>query len=214
MYRMRRPADFLPLFVDKPMKFPPGNRFDYNDAGFILLGLVIEAASGLTFTEYVEANVLARAGMADSGYFAADQLPARTARAYLQNPDGTWRTNVFEVPAIGSADGGAYATAPDLARLWHTLMGHRQAGQRLLSEAMTGTLLRPQVVTDLPAPYGGYGLGVWLDDGLPFVEGGDPGVGMISRYFPESELSLTLLANVETRLWPTCPALTPLIHPR
>ena len=45
--------------------------------------------------------------MVDSGYFAADQLPPRTVLAYIQDPDGTWRNNIFAVPVIGGGDGGA-----------------------------------------------------------------------------------------------------------
>jgi CubicO group peptidase (beta-lactamase class C family) len=46
VYSMKSPRDFLPLFKEKPNKFPPGGRFDYNDAGYILLGILIEEISG------------------------------------------------------------------------------------------------------------------------------------------------------------------------
>jgi CubicO group peptidase (beta-lactamase class C family) len=207
MYRMRRPADYLPLFTHKPARFAPGARFEYNDAGFILLALVVEAVTGTPFTHHVTAAVLDRAGMADSGYFATDRLPARTARAYLCDADGTWRTNVFAVPVVGGGDGGAYASAPDLVRLWDALVNHR-----LLGETRTADLLRAHTDTGLPAPHGGYGLGVWVDaDRCVFVEGADPGVAMISGYFPRSGLSLTLLANVEVPLWASFRAMAPLL---
>ena len=70
MYGIRRPADFLPLFQHKPMKFRPGERFDYNDGGFILLGLVIEAISGLSFAEYIEKH-LRRSRIADMKEYCA-----------------------------------------------------------------------------------------------------------------------------------------------
>jgi CubicO group peptidase (beta-lactamase class C family) len=46
MYNVRRPHGFLPLFQHKPMKFLPGERFEYNDGGFFLLGLVVESCTG------------------------------------------------------------------------------------------------------------------------------------------------------------------------
>ena len=52
MYSIRGPKDFLPLFRHKEMKFPPGDRFDYNDGGFILLGLAVEAVTGLEFPDW------------------------------------------------------------------------------------------------------------------------------------------------------------------
>ena len=101
MYNVRSPRDFLPLFQHKRMKFRPGERFEYNDGGFIILGLIIEQQTGMSFSKYVEENVLAPCGMSHSGYFAANQLPGRTAYAYIHNEaTNTWRTNFFAVPIV------------------------------------------------------------------------------------------------------------------
>jgi len=202
VYRVRGPRDFLPLFQHKPMKFPPGQRFDYNDGGYILLGLVVECVTGLSFSRYVEENVFQRADMADSGYFAADQLPERTAYAYISQEDGLWRTNVFAVPSVGAPDGGVYTTAPDMTRFWHALVG-----ERLLGAQTTATLLAPQIPTGWRSPYTHYGYGVWMDRSQGkvekvFVEGSDPGVAMRSTVYPGSDLILTLLGNSEHALWP------------
>ena len=99
VYNVREPRDFLPLFQHKPMKFSPGERFDYNDGGYILLGMAVERVTGMSFPTYVEQNILRPAGMLDSGYFQMDQLPERTAYAYIKKADGTWRTNFFAVPS-------------------------------------------------------------------------------------------------------------------
>lgn len=48
-YRMESPADFLPLFEQEPMKSTPGERFSYNNSGYVLLGLIIEAHTGIKF---------------------------------------------------------------------------------------------------------------------------------------------------------------------
>jgi CubicO group peptidase (beta-lactamase class C family) len=212
MYGIRRPADFLPLFQNKPMKFKPGERFDYNDGGYILLGLVIEAVSGKSFAGYVEEQVFAPAGMIDSGYFPTDRLPARTAYAYIKNEDGSWRTNFFAVPIVGAPDGGAYTTAADLAKFWETLRSGK-----LLSAPVLNTMLQPRVATGDDAPYSHYGCGVWIDrPGSPggtdtattesirkiFVEGSDPGVALRSAVYPDKDLTLTLIGNTGSALWP------------
>ena len=51
------------------MKSAPGERFHYNNAGFIVLGLIVEEQSGQPFTEYVEEHIFKRCGMTNSGYF-------------------------------------------------------------------------------------------------------------------------------------------------
>jgi CubicO group peptidase (beta-lactamase class C family) len=200
MYNVRRPEDFLPLFEHKPMKFLPGERFEYNDGGFILLGLVVESCTGQSFAAYVQENVFAPAGMMDSGYFATDQLPGRTAYAYIQNSNGTWRTNFFAVPIVGAPDGGAYTTAPDMVRFWKALLNHR-----LLSPEITRQLLSPQIATGYESPTH-YGYGVWIDqprDTLRefHVEGFDPGVALKSAVYPSEGLILTMIGNTNRALW-------------
>lgn len=202
MYTVRRPADFLPLFQDQPMRSAPGARFAYNNAGFIVLGLIIEQRTGQSFTAYVNQQIFQACDMRDSGYFPADQLPERVARAYIQNPDGSWRSNIYAVPVVGGPDGGAYTTARDMARFWQALLD-----KKLLGYEAAGALLRPQVATDHTSPYTHYGYGVWIDQTAGrvrklFVEGSDPGVAFRSSVYPEHELVLTVLGNTAAALWP------------
>jgi CubicO group peptidase (beta-lactamase class C family) len=201
MYNIWRPADFLPLFQNKPMKFPPGERFDYNDGGYVLLGLVVEAASGMSFTEYIEQRVFAPAGMTDSGYFPTDRLPERTAYAYIRDRDGAWRTNFFAVPIVGAPDGGAYTTAPDMARFWRAIKDGV-----LLREPAAAAMLKPHIATTLDSPYSHYGYGVWLDKPggslrKYFVVGSDPGVALHSAVYPERDIILTMIGNTGSALW-------------
>src|SRR5690606_39835687 len=72
MYLMRNGRDFLPLFQHEPMKLAVGERFHYNNAGYILLGLIVEQVSGRHFDEYVTEKIFNRAGMEHSGYFELD----------------------------------------------------------------------------------------------------------------------------------------------
>ncbi len=202
VYNMRTPSDFLPLLDHKPMKFAPGERFEYNDGGFVLLGAIIEQVSGMPFTAYIQQHIFRKAHMVDAGYFAADRLPLRTALAYIQEPDGTWRSNIFAVPIIGGGDGGAYVTALDWYQFWDALRTHK-----LLGEQMTKSLLSPQLPTGDAPPCTHYGLGVWINqrDDQPlayFVEGLDPGVAMRSAWYPEQELILTVLGNTAKAAWP------------
>lgn len=197
MYQVRGPRDFLPMFQHLPMTFTPGERFAYNNSGFILLGLVIEALTGQSFTDYVQQQVFSPAGMTDSGYFWADCLPERTAYAYVQRQDGSWGTNIFTVPIVGGPDGGAYTTAGDMERFWKAL-----SGGKLLDPEW---LLQARVLTGKDAPYTQYGYGVWVDQTqngtVFFVEGADPGVALRSCFVPEQRAVLTVLGNTGGALW-------------
>lgn len=206
-YTMRTPRDFLPMFQNEPMKFPPGERFSYSNGGFILLGLVIEAVSGQTYTDYVTEHVLRRAGMADSGFFALDQLPARTASGYIDQAAGGWRTNIYDIPVVGGPDGGVFVTAPDVGRFWDALMAHR-----LMGAGMTAQFLHPHVVID-PANDSGrdeqgyYGYGIWMQCANGKVHryygvGADPGVSFVTTLFPAQQTEMTVIGNTEDGTWP------------
>ena len=198
MYGVRSPSDLLPLFENQPMKFPPGERFAYNNGGYLLLGLVIEAVGDMPYAGFVERHVFARAGMKASGFFETDDLPRNTAYGYLD--DG--RTNIFSVPAKGLSDGGAFVAAPDMANFWDALFGNR-----LLGAEMTKSLLRPHAAEGPGDDDLHYGYGVWIaaqDDVVSgyAVSGEDPGVAFISAYFPADEVDITLLGNSVAGAWP------------
>ncbi|MCM3721210.1 serine hydrolase domain-containing protein [Solibacillus isronensis] len=194
MYLMRNGLDFLPLFQLEPMKFKVGERFHYNNAGYILLGLVVEQVSGKGFDVYVTENIFKRAEMEQSGYFELDALPRNTALGYIDEEDGSWKSNIYSVPVKGGADGGAFITVEDMHRFWQALMKFE-----LLGEAITQQLLTPYINTDDDYDRF-YGYGVWIDKkedciSKYHVMGYDPGVSFHSAYYPESGLVSVVCSN-------------------
>lgn len=192
MYHIRSLKDFLPMFQDEQMKFSPGESFHYNNAGYILLGLIVAQASGMEFTEYVQENIFKKAGMKNSGYFSFDALPANTALGYIDLPDGSWKTNIYSLPVKGGSDGGAYVTVEDMTKLWKALFG-----QLLLSEETLNKLLTPHAQVN---ESGYYGYGVWIKkvDEQVFkyhVMGYDPGVSFHSAFYPASQTIAVVCSN-------------------
>ena len=192
MYHMRKLEDFLPLFREGEMKFTPGEQFHYNNAGYILLGLIVEGVTGLSFQQYIKENIFERAGMDSSGYFAMDRLPRNTALGYVDHEDGTWKTNIYSLPVKGGSDGGAYTTAKDMLCFWDALLGYK-----LLEQKTTETLLHPYV-QEQGDDY--YGYGVWMKKSgntitKYHVMGYDPGVSFHSAYYPAKQINLAICSN-------------------
>jgi CubicO group peptidase (beta-lactamase class C family) len=184
------------------MKFAPGERFGYSNAGFIVLGMIVEQHTGMRFGEYVEQHVFARAGMTDSGYFALDRLPGRTAYGYIEDDAGAWHTNIYSIPVIGQGDGGPFVTAPDMAKFWSALFAHR-----LLSPAMTEGYLHPHIAAESETPNWHYGYGIFMvkeDDTVTqyFGIGGDPGTTFVSVFYKQHRLHGTIIGNTESPTWP------------
>lgn len=195
MYAFRTPGDFLPLFANGTMKFKPGEQWAYNNAGFIVLGLVVEHLTGMPFIEYVEKHIFQACGMMSSGYFSMDCLPGSTAHGYIPDGDGKWRTNIYSIPIVGGPDGGAYTTVHDLARFWDALIGNR-----LLGQATVARMLTPHWSTNPDDDETHYGYGIWIaqEKGEPqvyYMLGEDPGVSFFSSFYPFKQIQFSLLGN-------------------
>jgi CubicO group peptidase (beta-lactamase class C family) len=195
MYAFRRPSDFLVLFRDGAMKFTPGERWAYSNAGFIVLGLVVEQLAKMPFAEYVQKHIFQACGMASSGYFSMDRLPGGTAQGYIPAGDGQWRSNIYAIPVMGGPDGGAYTTVHDLARFWDALVGYQ-----LLSRPTVARMFTPHWRTNPDDEETHYGYGLWIaqEKGEPrvyYMLGEDPGVSFFSGFYPIKQVQFSLLGN-------------------
>jgi CubicO group peptidase (beta-lactamase class C family) len=117
--RLRSLMDFLPLFVADPLQFEPGSRNQYSNAGYVLLGLLIEKISGQDYYEYIQRNIFEPAGMTHSAYFESDAPVENLAEGYTRdgcdaNAQSCRKRNIYFRPARGSSAGGGYSTAQDL----------------------------------------------------------------------------------------------------
>lgn len=202
-YHIREVADMLPLFKDLPATFPPGEQWQYADANYILIGLVIEAVTGQRFADVVAEGVLKSAGMADTEFTALDLDPERLAVGYAASdrPAEKGRTNVYAVPAVGMPDGGITTSATDLARFFDALV----AGA-LVSPATLELMLKPNAAipgTDGLEAYG-YGMELTVVDGRVSIfghAGGDPGISAMTSHFLEAATSLIVLCNQDAGSW-------------
>ncbi len=142
----RELADFKPLVRTEQLAFPPGSKFEYSNTGMLMLGVVIEAASGENYYGYVQRHIYDVAGMSSTGSAPMDEPVADLAMGYWRGPQG-WRENSFRQLFRGGPAGGGYSTVGDLYRFARAL----QIG-KLVSDASLDTLW-----TDHP-PHG-YGAG-------------------------------------------------------
>jgi CubicO group peptidase (beta-lactamase class C family) len=207
-YSVTSTADFLPQFVQKPANFAPGQGCRYCNCSFVLLGLMIEKATGMTYRDYVRENIFARAGMRHSDFLRMDRVHTQVAEGSdpVRNEAGdvvAWKKNIYSFPPVGSPDSGAHVTAPDIDRFLRAV----QAGQ-MLSPELTQAFLSPQVhYRDMDGWTMKYGFGLWfyVDPAGKIVcyqkEGINAGVSGLIRHFPDQDINVVLLANMEGAVW-------------
>jgi CubicO group peptidase (beta-lactamase class C family) len=195
-HTITKARDFLPLFANKPPHFAPGSGSRYSNAGYVVAGLAVEHASGRNFREYVEAEVLARAGMTRSGYFDKRYAIADLAEGFDPTDDGQLEQNIYACPPQGAPDGGAFCTASDL----HAFLAALRA-RVLLPADLTDEFLTCQVVSDDGGP-GGQGFGLVFNDLGFYKDGESEGASGIVSYLSVWNADIVILSNSMNGTWP------------
>jgi D-alanyl-D-alanine carboxypeptidase len=138
--RYKEVAAYLPLFADQPLEFAPGERFGYSNAGYMVLGLIVESVSGQSYFDYVRKHVFEPAGMNESGFFELDRVVPRLATGFSRSNDepGVMLNNLFVNVAKGTPAGGGAATIDDLLRFAVALQGGKLLRAETVERLTTG----------------------------------------------------------------------------
>jgi len=199
MYKVEKPSDLLPLYANQEMMFKAGEKFQYNNGGFIALGLVIEAMTNTAYDESVTQNVFKKANMDTAGFDRFDSLKQNTAVGYIENEkDNTWKSNIYALPVKGSADGGAFVNASDMESFWRGMLE-----KKVINDESFSYLDKHHVHVSKNIHYS---LGFWTkrdDAGLEciYLMGEDPGVSFMSVCYPRTGIFYTILANTKDGAW-------------
>ena len=181
------PSEQLALIGDKPLDFEPGSQFEYSNSNYVVLGMVIEKASGEKYGDILRRRILIPLGMQHSGLDADDLILPKRAQGYNMTRNGLAPARPAMSMSVPWAAGSMYATTGDLLRWEQGLFGGK-----LLSESSLKTMTT--------AGKGGFGLGVEVaeTDGLTVIKhgGGMPGFSAQLTYVPERKILVAVLSNV------------------
>ncbi|HVJ80026.1 MAG TPA: serine hydrolase domain-containing protein [Planctomycetia bacterium] len=114
--RFRKIEDYFPLFTGEKLQFEPGTRFRYSNAGFMVLGAIVQRASGMDYFDYVRQHIYQPAGMTGSDCFELDTDVPNLAVGYTRGPGNQVKNNLFMHVIKGGPAGGGYSTVEDLHR--------------------------------------------------------------------------------------------------
>ncbi|HEU5133907.1 MAG TPA: serine hydrolase domain-containing protein [Steroidobacteraceae bacterium] len=190
---LRTHNDYVALYGHRSPAFEPGTRWEYSNYGMVLLGRVIEKASGQSYYEYVARRIYKPAGMTRSGSEPESKdVPGRSI-GYLRAPGAAkWLANTDTLPFRGTSAGGGYSTVGDLLKFSEALLGNK-----LLDAEHTQLLLTGKV--DTPAGKYAYGFDDLRRDGAGALghAGGAPGMNGMLRIFPKSGYVVVVLSNFD-----------------
>ena len=204
VHELAATEDYLRVLGGFPQAFPPGERFAYNNGGFVVLALLAERAAGVPFHALVHERVCAPAGMRDTAFLRSDEPDGGVALGYL----GRGGAADQPAPSAGPRDRrrrGSSTTAADVRALWTALF----AG-RIVPPDRVAEMVAPRSDADEPR----YGLGFWLAPSGPAVVlvGSDAGVSFRSLHDPEADVTATVLANTTEGAWDMADALDRLLE--
>ncbi len=174
---------------------PANDSFKYSNIGYGLLGLVIEAAAGEPYHDYVKRHIIGRLGLSDTGPELDDHARGRLAIGYTTRRFGLPRRPLphLDTHALASAT-GFYSTAEELCRY---AAAHLPGDETLLTDASKREMQQPYWKarqTDRS-----YGLGFIIGDQgerrLVGHSGGFPGFITQTMFDPKDRLVVTVLTN-------------------
>jgi len=180
------PEKLVARFRDKPLEFQPGEKWNYSNSGYVLLGYLLEKVSGQTYSDFVQQNIFKPLGMNDSGYDSNSEIILHRASGYVPGPHGPLNSGYIHMTIPFSA-GSLYSTTEDLLRWEQGLFG----GKILSSASLQ------KMITPFKNDYA-LGVGVQTENGRQKVShgGGIEGFNTSLAYFPADKLTVVVLSNI------------------
>ncbi len=180
------PAELVDLFDDRALEFDPGTDFDYSNANYVLLGVLVEAVSGMSYMEYLEVNVFGPLGMINTEYGASTITGTDYARGYTRLGQGDTAGHLDM--SIPYAAGALVSTIGDL-EAW---------GRSFIEQPLLDARDYDEIFVD-----GEYGLG-WIESEVAgksvyWHNGGINGFSAIIALFPDQNGLVVALSNVQNQ---------------
>lgn len=182
----------IDFFKNEAIDFAPGAKWAYNNSGYVLVGAVIESASGMPWDAFLERSLFEPLGLSHTELGGNEKLIPRMASGYGIGESGV-RPATYLSMTQPHAAGALVSTLDDLLRWNRALHGGRVLGPELYRQMTT-----PQG----PAADNDYGFGIGrssLNGAVRLSHGGGiPGFTSQLIYLPESEVSVIALQNIDS----------------
>jgi CubicO group peptidase (beta-lactamase class C family) len=184
--------DWMGLVKNDSLQFEPGTRWSYSNTGMLVLGKVIEKASGQDYFDYVREHVARPAGMTNTDAYELDRVNKNLAVGYEREGEDAngpiYRNNIFMHVIRGGPAGGGYSTVADLTRFAEALK--------------TGKLVKPENVRllttpkpELASPEYGYGFGIEAGGRIVGHSGGFNGINSQLDIYVGDDYTVAVMSN-------------------
>lgn len=184
-------AGVLKLLAAEPRSyFPPGTSYRYSNGGYVLLGLIIERASGQALPDFLRQNIFQPLGMTHTLLYQRGG-PDVPHRAYgYSEENGHWTRTDQSPTSATRGDGGIYSSIDDMAKWDAALYDHR-----LLSDASRNAAFSTQNKVTGEEDVDGYGFGWRIHGDVRWHSGETMGFRNVIIRWPKQHLTVVMLTN-------------------
>lgn len=188
------PDYIIDHFKNAPLEFEPGTKYNYTNSGYVLLGKIIETASGQSYHDYMKQHVIDRAGLKHTIYANENKIIPKRVAGYTRD-NGFYENAYYQSMSLGFAVGDLLSTLPDLFQWTKAVWENKLVKKELLQKAVTPYRLKNGGQTN-------YGYG-WLLDSLYarrciYHAGQVNGFIAFEWYFPDEDVFVSLFTNVKS----------------
>ncbi|WP_445359749.1 serine hydrolase domain-containing protein [Microbulbifer sp. EKSA005] len=182
--------DMLIRFSKHPMKFKPGEQMRYSNTGYVLLGKIIEVASGQSYADFINENIFKKIGM-KSSHYGGSKIIHNRANGYDMSPSGV--VNAMYIDMMWPHAAGALLSTVEDLNVWFTALRNGA----LVSNASYQKMIEPFKLSDGSVSNYGYGLGIGKINQHVIIahSGGIPGFATDAFYIPSEDLYIAVLSN-------------------
>jgi CubicO group peptidase (beta-lactamase class C family) len=187
------PKMIVDFFKNEPVDFAPGEKYDYNNSGYVLLGYIIELVSGGTYEDFIKENIFKKIGMNQSNYATDRQIISKRAYGYHKKEYGYVNKSVinFSVPF---SSGSLMSSANDMLK-WQNALNQNLL---LKAENVQKAFSKYKLNSGEMFTYG-YGWHIKELNGTPIREHGGSIFGFKSMgvYIPSEDIYVLGLSNCD-----------------
>ncbi len=187
------PKMMVDFFKDEPVDFKPGEKFEYNNSGYVLLGYIIELVSGESYENFITKNIFQKLGMSHS-YYATDRpIIHKRASGYHKKENGYVNKTIISY-TVPYSSGALMSTLGDMLKWQIGINKNLLLKEEISNKAFTKYRLNNGEIIN-------YGYGWHLRDikGISTREHGGSIFGFKSMavYVPEKDLYIIGLTNCD-----------------
>lgn len=181
----------IALFSAEPFEFAPGERYQYNNSAYYLLGLIVEKVSGQSYADFLKQHVFGPLGLTETHYLDESPIVKHRAEGY-EVRSGTVMNDDPLSMKLPYAAGSLGSNVLDLMK-WQTAL----VANRLLKPESYARMQTPATLNDGSRTTYGYGLGMGVMEGRRKVAhgGGINGFRTQLAYYPDDRLIVVVLCN-------------------